>query len=163
MKQYDFVRLAKINDKYTSYNLYQNANGIVWEILNDSYAKVLFFNEYNEGEYAYLDVNVNDLEIIKRENLELRDFIQKNSHKFSPHEKGFSPKLFEAYQNAELLIEDPKLVKLGIHKGDIGTIMEDFCVKNEVLVDFGRLDENNIFSGDCVSINLKYLKLLDKH
>ena len=38
--------------------------------------------------------------------------------------------------------------------------MEDYAANNEVLVDFGRLDENNKFLGYCVSVNLKDLKIL---
>lgn len=77
-----------------------------------------------------------------------------------PNRKGLLKKEFNAYDDVELLIEDPKLAELGIHKGDIGTIMEDYAADNEVLVDFGRLDENNNFLGDCVSVNLKDLKIL---
>ena len=48
MKQYDFVKLIKINDKYKQYNLYINATGIVWETLDNRHVKVLFMNKYNE-------------------------------------------------------------------------------------------------------------------
>lgn len=161
MKQYDFVKLIKINDKYKQYNLYINATGIVWETSDKGHVKVLFMNKYNECEYAYLDVNTNDLEIIQSDEFtELKNFLDENSKKFIPLEKGFSKKEFNAYDDVELLIEDPKLAELGIHKGDIGTIMEDYAADNEVFVDFGRLDENNNFLGDCVSVNLKDLKIL---
>lgn len=161
MKQYDFVKLIKINDKYKQYNLYINATGIVWETSDKGHVKVLFMNKYNECEYAYLDVNTNDLEIIQSDEFfEVKNFINKYCNKIVPIEKGFSKKEFNAYDDVELLIEDPKLAELGIHKGDIGTIMEDYAADNEVLVDFGRLDENNNFLGDCVSVNLKDLKIL---
>ena len=161
MKQYDFVKLIKINDKYKQYNLYIDATGIVWETLDNRHVKVLFMNKYNECEYAYLVVDTNDLEVTQSDEFfEVKNFINKYFNKIVPIEKGFSKKEFNAYDDVELLIEDPKFAELGIHKGDIGTIMEDYAANNEVLVDFGRLDENNNFLGDCVSVNLKDLKIL---
>lgn len=90
MKQYDFVKLIKINDKYKQYNLYINATGIVWETSDKGHVKVLFMNKYNECEYAYLDVNTNDLEIIQSDEFfEVKNFINKYCNKIVPIEKGF--------------------------------------------------------------------------
>ena len=41
--------------------------------------------------------------------------------------------------------------------------MEDYAVKDYVLVDFGRLDENNNYYGDCISVKLKDVKILEEN
>lgn len=38
--------------------------------------------------------------------------------------------------------------------------MDDIAVQDYILVDFGRLDENNNFYGDCISVKIDHLKLI---
>ena len=40
--------------------------------------------------------------------------------------------------------------------------MEDVAVQDYILVDFGRLDENNNYYGDCISVKLKDIKIIKK-
>jgi len=163
MKKYDIVRLSNLIEEYKQNNLYLNAQGIILECSNEK-SEILFCNEYNQGDYAYLEVRNNDIEIISEDAPSIFiNYIQDNLKNFTPKEKGFKKKEFEAYSQVELLIEDDKYSKFGVHKGDKGVIMEDYAVKDYVLVDFGRLDENNNYHGDCISVRLKDVKILEEN
>ncbi len=162
MKKYDIVKLCNLTEFYKQNSSYVNVQGIVLEVNNDK-SKVLFLNEYNQGDYAYLEINNNDVEVIaKNIPLSFVDYVQGNLKNFNPKVKGFKKKEFNAYLDVELLVEDDKYSKFGVHKGDRGVIMEDYAVKDYVLVDFGRLDENGKYCGDCISVNLKDLRILSK-
>lgn len=162
MKSKDFVKLIKLKDSYKKYNLYLGVKGVIVET-NKIYSKVLFLNDYNQGDYAFLEVFNNDLEIISGTTSNILTSIIDDGFKtFIPKEKGFKAITFKAYDHVELLVESEKYAKYGVHKGDNGTIMEDVAVQDYILVDFGRLDENNNYYGDCISVNLKDVKVLGK-
>lgn len=160
MNEFDYVELTKLNDTYKTYNLYLNAKGFVIENC-DKTSKVLFFNEFNEGDYAFLKIFNEDLKLTSEQPPEqFIDFMKRNVERFTLREKGFKTRKFKAYEQVELLVEDEKYTKFGIHKGDIGTIMEDVAVQDYMLVDFGRLDENNNYFGDCVSVKTSDIKII---
>lgn len=162
MKLKDFVKLIKLKDSYKEYSLYLGVKGIIVKT-NKIYSKVLFLNDYNQGDYAFLEVFNSDLEIISDTTSNaLISIIDDGFKTFIPKEKGFKPITFKAYDNVELLVEDEKYSKYGLHKGDVGTIMEDVAVQDYILVDFGRLDEDDNYYGDCISVNLKDVKVLSK-
>ena len=159
MKKYDVVKLTNLKDYSKQNNLYLDVQGIVLEY-GDETSKILFFNQYNQGDYAYLEVENKDIEIVYNgASLAFENYMKDNLHNFIPKEKGFKKKEFEAYNQVELLVEDERYSQYGVHKGDIGTIMEDVAVKDHILVDFGRLENNNYY-GDCLSVNLKDVKVL---
>lgn len=161
MNKFDFVELINLKDKYELQNLYLNAKGFVIENY-EGLSKVLFFNEFNEGDYAFIEILNDDLKLTKDQApQQLIELIENDLEKFYPKEKGFKPRKFKAYEQVELIVENEKYAKSGIHKGDIGTIMEDVAVEDCMLVDFGRLDENNQYSGDCISVKIDDIKVKD--
>lgn len=163
MKKYDFVKLINLKEVYKQNNLYLNAQGIVLEFNNEK-SKVLFLNEYNQGDYAYIEVINNDVKIISKDtHLTFVNYIKENLKSFIPKEKGFKKKEFEVYSQVELLVENERYSKLGVHKGDKGVIMEDYAVKDYVLVDFGRIDKNKNYFGDCISVRLKDIQILEEN
>lgn len=158
MNKFDFVELTNIKEAYETYNLYLKVKGFVIENCGKS-SRVLFFNGFNEGDYAFVNINNEDLKLIEEQPpKQLIDFIKNNLQKFDLKEKGFKPKKFKAYQRVELIVEDDKYTKFNVHKGNIGTIMEDVAVQDYILVDFGRLDANNNYYGDCISVKIDHLK-----
>lgn len=160
MNKFDFVELTNIKKVYETYNLYLHVKGFIIENCGST-SKVLFFNKFNEGDYAFVNIINEDLKLVEEQPpKQLIDFIKSNLQNFNMKEKGFKLKEFNAYQKVELIVEDEKYTKFGIHKGDIGTIMEDVEVQNYLLVDFGRLDENNNYYGDCILVKIDHLKLV---
>lgn len=160
MKKFDFVELINFDKSYNEYNLYPKAKGFVIEAYEKT-LKVLFFNELNEGDYACVEISNKDVRLTKEQPPKhLIEYVKKSLNSFNLKNKGFKPKTFKAYQQVELLVESEKYAKFGVHKGDVGTIMDDIAVRDHILVDFGRLDENNIFQGDCISVKLKDVKII---
>lgn len=72
----------------------------------------------------------------------------------------FKTRKIKIFAQVELLVEKDEYSQYGVHKGDIGYIMEEKVLLNQVLVDFGRLDENNNFFGDCICVDIDDLKIL---
>lgn len=57
------------------------------------------------------------------------DFINSYLEKLPLKEKGFKPKKVKAYEQVELLVENEEYTKFDVHKGDIGTIMDDVAFR----------------------------------
>ena len=92
MKKYDIVRLINSNDRYRQYNLYLGAQGIILET-NNVVSKVLFLNKDNQGDYAYIQINNEDLLINTADfSVLFRNCIKSTLKTFSPIEKGFKKK-----------------------------------------------------------------------
>ena len=163
MKKLDFVELINFNKTYEEYNLYLNSKGFVIKS-DETTSKILFFNQYNEGDYAFVEVLNEDLKLAKEQPpIQLKELIENNFQSFTLKEKGFKPRTFKAFQQVELSVDNERYAEFDVHKGDIGTIMEDVAVQDYILVDFGNLDENNNYHGDCISVRLKDVKILEKN
>ena len=125
MKKLDLVKLK--NDKpYKTYNLVKGMHGIVVE-LNFDNADVLFFNPQNVGDYAIVNVKLVDLELEKEKLpvefekellLKLDDIIAKAKNEIQPIK-------IKEYAMVELLVEEDRYTKFGIHKGDRGCVMDN--------------------------------------
>lgn len=161
MNKFDFVEIINLKEEYRAYNLYLHAKGFVIENYDWS-SKILFFNEYNQGDYAFVEIFNEDLKPTEEQPpKQLIDLIKNNLQNFTLKEKGLKPKLFKIYERVELIVEDAKYTKFNIHKGNTGTIMEDVAIQDYLLVDFGRLDENNNYHGDCISVKMEHLKHIE--
>lgn len=159
MKKFDLVKLVNFNEYYLKFNLYSDVEGFVLDINLDK-LKVLFLNKYLQGDYAFLEVDKKDVVKINSFDGENCNHIQEYIDSFKPMNKGFDKINFKIYQKVELLVEDDKYSKFNVHKGDIGIIMEDYATKNYLLVDFGKINDNGEYIGDCISVNIKDLKFI---
>ena len=156
MNKNDFVKLIKLNDKYIKHNLYINAPGIVQDIQKDEII-VLFFNEYNWGDYALLSVDIQDIMVEKSQPpAEVLDYIKTNIIGINKKEKGFKPILFKEYDNVEMIAE--KYTAQNVPKSAKGVVVSSYAVKDEILVDFGSLDKNKDYHGDCIVVNVNDIK-----
>ena len=70
-------------------------------------------------------------------------------------------KRIKEYDLVELLVEKEEYAEHGIHKGEIGCVMELYG-RSAAEVDFSGFDENGNFYGDCFSFPLSELKLVEK-
>lgn len=161
MKKFDLIKL-KNKEPYKQYNLEKNMHGIVLEC-NFNILNVLFFNPKNLGDYIIIKISKNDVveekeklpeNIITELNLKLESILSKTKEKFKPLS-------VKAYDNVELLVEDNKYSKYGIHKGDIGCVMENYAVQDYVEVDFSGIDQNGNYYGDCISVKVSDLKVIN--
>ncbi len=160
MKKLDLVKLK--NDKpYKSFHLVKDMHGIVTEIKYDN-ADVLFFNPQNIGDYAIVNVKLVDLEI-EKEKLPAKfekELLLKLDDIIAKAKKEIQPIKIKEYDMVELIVEEDRYAKFGIHKGDKGCVMDNNAVQNYIEVDFSGIDKNGEFYGDCISVKIDDLKVI---
>ncbi len=164
MKENDIVTLINLRQDYKNKNLYLNTNGIILKVLPYEKLQVLFLNDKIVGDYAVVVVNKID---VKKQDISLPlDFINelKNSNKLSKEninkKHNFENLEFKECDKVELITEDEKYLKFGLHKGAIGYIAIDYAISNSILVDFSEIDKHGEFNDNCISVNIKDLKVI---
>ncbi len=161
MKRLDLVKL--IDEKpYMKNNLQKDMHGIVIS-KNENTIAVLFFNPQNIGNYAIVNVRKCDL-IMDKEKLpnEVQQEILLNLNKILVKAKSnLEPVKINNYDMVELLVEEDKYTKFGIHKGDKGCVMDNNAIQDYIEVDFSGIDENGNFYGDCISVKINDLKVIE--
>ncbi len=160
MKRYDVVELVKSQD-YLDKNLQKGMTGIVMNF-DFEFADVMFFNPQNVGEFALIKVKLKDLkqEDYRLPNEIITEISQKNEMLMHKAKDKINPILIKEYDLVELLVEDEKYAKFGIHKGDTGCVMENNAVQDFIEVDFSGIDENGNFFGDCISVKIEDIKVI---
>ena len=161
MNKLDLVRL--INEKpYLKYNLQNDMRGIVVDCGTNGKTSTMFFNPRNLGEYVVVNINNLDL-VIEKEKLPTNiqtEILQKLDSVISKASDTLNPVAINEYDMVELIVEDDKYSKFGIHKGDRGCVMDNNAVQNCIEVDFSGIDENGNFYGDCISVKIDDLKVV---
>lgn len=79
---------------------------------------------------------------------------------FDLNELNNKKSIINEYDKVELLVEDEKYFKYGVHKGDTGCVMEIWG-RDDVEVDFSGIDEKGNFYGDCITVAIKDLKVVE--
>ena len=161
MKEFDFVELVS-SVGYLEYNLSKGMYGIVMEIKGDE-VDVLFFNPKNT-DYAVARVKEKDIKLQKEKipNELKKEFMLKKQEVLAKAKGKIELLEINEYDIVELLVEDEKYAKYGIHKGETGCVVEDYAVDDCVLVDFSGIDNNGEYYGDCISVKIKDLKVIKK-
>ena len=160
MKKFDLVKL--VNEKpYLKNNLQKDMRGIVVDVkLKENL--VLFFNPINIDDYAIVNIDINDI-YLEKEKLPIdiqQEILSKLDNIKLKAKNYFEMIAINEYDRVGLLIEDEKYTKFGIHKGDIGCVMDNKVVQNCIEVDFSGIDENGEFYWDCIAVNIKDLKVI---
>ena len=160
MKKLDLVKLK--NDKpFKAYNIVKGMHGIVVE-LNFDNADVLFFNPQNVGNYAIVNVKIMDLDLDK-EKLPTefeKELLSKLETLKLKAKNVIEPIAINEYDMVELLVEEERYTKFGIHKGDRGCVMDNNAVQNYIEVDFSGIDKDGNYYGDCISVKIDDLKVI---
>lgn len=160
MKQNDVVTITKTNQEQEKNNLYVGAMGIVLKVIPISKALVLFFNDKIEGDYMTAIV---DKKYLKKQDVELpagifEEINKKMSNLGNMEKQKFNKLKFKEYDFVELVVEDEKYAKEGIHKGERGVVAIDYAISNKILVDFSGIDENGEYYGDIIMVNLEHIQ-----
>lgn len=160
MKKLDLVKLKNYKP-YKTYNLVKDMHGIVVE-LNFDNADVLFFNPQNVGDYAIVNVKNVDLEL-EKEKLPVKfekELLSKLDDIIAKAKNEIQSIKIKEYDMVELLVEEDRYAKFGIHKGYRGCVMDNNAVQNYIEVDFSGIDKNGSFYGDCISVKIDDLKVI---
>lgn len=159
MEAYDLVELIVDTESLLSKGVKKGCKGVVINV--DNKCEIVFLNAKNLGDYVYANLDKTLLKTIGKFPKELRqemDEFTKNLNK-NKHSLFNVPKVKE-YDMVELIVEDEKYSKSGIHKGMRGCVMQDYAVKNCVEVDFSGIDKNGNFYGDCIAVKIEDLKVI---
>ena len=162
MKKLELVKL--INEKpYVQNNLQKDMHGIV---VGESFNKVsvLFFNPQNIGNFAVVNVDAKDVSLEKEKlPTEVQKEILANLDSVLSITKDYlEPVQIKEYDMVELLVEDTKYSKFGIHRGDRGSVMEAKAVQNYIEVDFSGINSEGEIYGDCISVKIEDLKVINR-
>ena len=161
MKVLDLVRLVN-NNPYVDFNLTKDLHGIVVKVIENR-CDVLFFNPKNVGDYAVVNIKKTDLKI-EKEKLPIKfqyELLKNLDNIISKSNPTLKVMEIKEYDMVELLVEDEKYSKFGIHKGETGCVVNDEAVQNYIEVDFSGVDEQGNYFGDCISVKIEDLKRID--
>lgn len=166
MKINDIVTLKNLDAKYNKHNLYKNVNGIVLKVLPYNKSLILFLNDKIIGDYAVVEVDNYDLKIEKEIlpmnfTSELENLKKLNEEKLLK-KQSFEKLSFNECDYVEMIVEEERYAKQGIHKGDRGVVAIDYAVNNSILVDFSGIDKEGNYYGDCISVKVGDIKLINK-
>ena len=164
MKKNEIVILTKLKKEYSDKNLYQNVKGVVLKSQTYNKSLVFFLNDKIVGDYAVIevfnsDVEKTDVELPKQIIAELKGSNKLNNDNLLK-KQSFKKLEFNECDFVELIVEDEKYTKFGAHKGDTGVVAIDYATENSILVDFSGIDKNGNYYGDCISVDMKDLKLI---
>ena len=162
MKKLEIIKL--INEvPYLKNNLTKNLHGIILE-KSKTKSKVLFFNPQNVGRYAIVEVNNQDI-ILENETLPINienEIILNLDAILSKANSILEPVSIKAYTTVQLIVDDPKYTRFGIHKGEIGCVMENSAIQDYIEVDFSGINQKGEYYGDCISVKICDLKVIEK-
>lgn len=160
MKKLDLVKL-KNSEPYKSHNVIDDMHGIVVGVIHEN-AEVLFFNPHNVGDYTIVDVKTTDLDLDKEKlPIEIeKELLFKLGTVKSKAKNILEPIAINEYDMVELLVEEERYAKFGIHKGDTGCVMDYNAVQNYIEVDFSGIDKDGNYYGDCISVRIDHLKVI---
>ena len=137
-------------------------HGVVVNVNFDN-ADVLFFNPYNVGDYAIVNVKTVDLDLDKEKlppEFEKELFSKLETLK-SKAKNVIEPIAINEYDMVELLVEEEKYAKFGVHKGHIGCVMDNSAIQDYIEVDFSGIDKNGNYYGDCIGVKISDLKKIN--
>lgn len=161
MNKFDVVVLRN-EQPYKKHGLKKDMHGIVIDNILTTY-EILFFNPQNLGEYIITPIHSKDI-VKEKEVLPANIVIELSSRLDNLRLnalKSFKPLPIKCYDIVELLVEDKKYAKFGIHKGERGCVVNDNAIKNNIEVDFSGVDKNGNYYGECIAVNIDDLKLVE--
>ena len=160
MKQFDVIRLVN-EQPYLKNNLRKDDSGVVLKI-EKSNCIVRFVNESNKFDYAVVKVNKSDviLDGYKLPQSIKEDYVE-NLEKLLNDKDRLNRVPMEDYDEVEVIVEKEEYAKAGVHKGEIGYVMDFKAVDNHLLVDFPYLPEE--YWDDALCVDYRDLKILRRN
>ena len=159
MKKGALVRI--INEKkQKALCIDKEERGIVLQT-HSGIADVLFFNPKVMGEYTIKELSIHDLsvesEVLPKEiEQELFSDIEKV---YKKAKVGFTPVPFKIGDRVQLIVEDDRYSKHGIHKDAIGCVVDDTVIQGKIEVDFYEPEEAAAYDS-AMAVKTEDLKAL---
>ena len=135
MKKFDIIKLTDATN-YKNHNLKEGTFGIVLNIENKK-IETMFFNPQNKGDYMVLKIKSSEVDLV--EHLD-ENFLKKYNIDFEKLTKNaknfFLPQEIKLFDRVKLVCDKEKCKKYGIDRGEIGIVIDDHAIMNNVEVDF---------------------------
>lgn len=65
------------------------------------------------------------------------------------------------YDKVELIVDNAEYTKHGVKKGDKGIVVMDYAMQGSILVDFTNVLPDGRCCGDCITVDIKDLKVIN--
>ncbi len=157
MAKYKYIKITKLNEQLINKNIGLNYGGLLI-YRRQNVSSVLVFNKFNLGEFCTTEIENNCFEVFadapKGLEFKTTEFLKGLNHLTSS--KLSLPK-FKEFDVVELTVENEAYAQHGVHKGAIGTIMEDKAINNKWGVIFSDAKTGKDIANLC--INQDHLKL----
>ena len=161
MNKFDIVSLEKEVGSLSEKGIVRGYKGFVVS-LKGLAAGVIFFNDKNEGEIAYAEVVKSALSVIGKLPKEVYGELEKFVAEFDKDgHQVLSELVFHEYDQVMLNVDRDEYEKAGVHKGMRGCVMSDHAVMGALLVDFSDIDEHGNMYGDCISVKMSDIVLVE--
>lgn len=161
MKEFDLVKLRDDYLQRDTNNLAMAEMGIVLKAGGEK-LQVLFFNAYNKGDYAVVDLDSDDVFLVQEKAPEgFQSLVRSFYNKIDFSKSSLNGIKFEEFCVVELVEENPRYEKYGLKKGDRGVVALDFATKDEVLVDFSGVKGLKNSKDGLVSVVLRDLQKVE--
>lgn len=155
MKIYDDVKLNTELEDLAERGIHKGCLGIVFEIKADG-VWVVFFNKSNRGDYAYVKVNEQYLDVLDlKYGKDINGWEKFRSKTKLKTEFKINP--YKEFDWVEILVEKKEYAKVGLHKGMLANVLFDYAIDDEIAVMFPGDDGYDVE----VNVNLDDIKLCD--
>lgn len=160
MKLYDNIRLMEEIEELNQKGIHKGYPGLIVKCDEDIYT-VCFYNPYNFGEKAYAKVNKKFLTYSSRSDKriirELDDYLKSENMEKHTHLTECDVKEYDA---VELIVENPKYTKEGVHKGDRGCVISTYAIEGHWEIIFSERETGKDIAQ--IGVAREDFKIIDK-
>lgn len=146
------VTLKKTVDNLVRRGITQGCGGVIIQVNEKDY-RVMFMNGNNYGDGIFATVSEGDVQYLSsfpmKFQSQLEDYLV-GVDIYDETDKFISCDVKE-YDKVELIVEKPKYVIEGVHKGMTGCVMSSYAIKNEWLIVFSEKETGKDIAELCVA------------
>ncbi len=145
---FDEIKINQEIEQYASNGIHQDCDGVVIGI-NENTLTVVFLNPLNYGDYAVAQVAKENLTFLGKSRFadEWKSFLIK----IDKEKTSFRSCDVKEYDKVELIVEKPKYVMEGVHKGMTGCVISSYAINNQWLIIFSEDGTGKDIAEICVN------------
>lgn len=160
MELFDNIKLIEELKELQEKGIHKNYLGTIVKIKGDTYT-VSFYNPKNLGEYAFAKVDKKYLSFVFRPHdkiiAEAQAFIENVD--MEKH-VSLTECDVEELDVVELIVEDGKYTRYGVHKGDRGSVISSYAIDNHWEIIFSERGTGKDIAQ--IGVDRKDFKIIDK-
>lgn len=152
LKKFDMVTLIKSVDALAQRGITQGCGGIIVQV-NEKNCRVMFMNGNNYGNGIFATVSESDVKYLSTFPMQFQTQLEDHLASVDINDETDRFILCEVkeYDKVEMIVEKPKYVIEGVHKGMTGCVMSSYAIKNEWLIVFSEEGTGKDIAELCVA------------